>query len=370
MKIAIDCRMIGSGGIGSYVSELVPHFLENNECLLLGTHEQCMDFVRMANVEFCYCDVKPFSYEEVFSFPKEVLDKIHQYDFYFTPYCNIPGGIRIPIFSTIHDVVFLDVPGLTGFFGKMGRKYFYKRAIRLSEEIFTVSQFSKERIIENLKCRKPISITYNAAPSYIRKEEGDYSEDEAEKSKSETENAKKDSILFVGNIKKHKGLKTLLDAYEQAVGKGFDKRLVIVGNSENFRTGDEETVERLKKLSESMKDKILFTGRISNRELKDWYKKSAFIVQPSFYEGFGMPPLEAMTVGTPAIISDIEVFKEIYGDLPVTFFKVGDAGDLAEKMLNFDGSAKIDRERIEGKYSYKKSAETIIEAFRRHQKEN
>ena len=102
MKIAIDCRMIGSGGIGSYVSELVPHFLENNECLLLGTHEQCMDFVRMANVEFCYCDVKPFSFEEMFSFPKEVLDKIHQYDFYFTPYCNIPGGIRIPVFSTIH----------------------------------------------------------------------------------------------------------------------------------------------------------------------------------------------------------------------------------------------------------------------------
>ncbi len=368
MKIAIDCRMIGSGGIGSYVSELIPHFLESNECLLLGTHEQCMDFVRMANVEFCYCDVKPFSSEEMFSFPKEVLDKIHQYDFYFTPYCNIPGGIRIPIFSTIHDVVFLDVPGLTGFFGKLGRKYFYKRAIRLSEEIFTVSQFSKDRIIANLKCKKPISITYNAAPSYLRKNEGDYSDDETESEVKKE--VKKDSILFVGNIKKHKGLKTLLDAYESAVGKGLDKKLVIVGNSENFRTGDEETVERLKNLSESMKERIIFTGRISNRELKDWYKKSAFIVQPSFYEGFGMPPLEALTVGTHAIISDIEVFKEIYGDLPVTFFKVGDSEDLSKKMLEFDGSIEIDREKIDDKYSYSKSAETIIEALKRHQRDD
>ncbi|MBR1614425.1 MAG: glycosyltransferase family 4 protein [Treponema sp.] len=361
MKIAIDCRMIGSGGIGSYVSELVPHFLENNECLLLGTHEQCMDFVRMANVEFCYCDVKPFSFEEMFSFPKEVLDKIHQYDFYFTPYCNIPGGIRIPVFSTIHDVVFLDVPGLTGFFGKLGRKFFYKRAARLSEEIFTVSQFSKERIIENLKCRKPISITYNAAPSYLRKND----DEEAD----EKESTEKDTVLFVGNIKKHKGLKTLLDAYEKSVADGFDKKLVIVGNAENFRTGDEETVARLKNLSEKMEGRIQFTGRITNRELKSWYKKSAFIVQPSLYEGFGMPPLEAMTVGTPAIVSDIDVFKEIYGDLPVTFFKAGDADDLAEKMAVFEPPKEIDLRKIEEKYSYRNSAETIINAMKRHQKD-
>ena len=54
LRIAIDCRMIGSGGIGTFISELIPYFLENNECLLIGTHEQCMPFVRMQNVEFCF----------------------------------------------------------------------------------------------------------------------------------------------------------------------------------------------------------------------------------------------------------------------------------------------------------------------------
>ncbi len=365
MKIAIDCRMIGSGGIGSYVSELIPYFLENNECLLLGTHEQCMEFVRLANVEFCFCDVKPFSRQEMFSFPKEVLDKIHQYEIYFTPYCNIPGGIKIPVFSTIHDVVFLDVPGLTGFFGRLGRKFFYQRAINMSEEIFTVSEFSKGRILENLRCKKPISITYNSAPSYLKKDE-DYSEDD-ENGSEKSSGQKKDSVLFVGNIKKHKGLKTLLDAFEIAVNKGFDKKLVIVGNAENFRTGDEETIRRLKNLSESMNGKIMFTGKISNRELKEWYKNASFIVQPSFYEGFGMPPLEAMTVGTPAIVSDIDVFKEIYSDLPVTFFKVGDEKDLAEKMMAFDSSSvKIDKEKLGERYSYEKSAKTMTEVFKRY----
>lgn len=349
LKIAIDCRMIGSSGIGSYISELIPHFLEKNECLLIGTHEQCMDFVRLENVEFCFCDVKPFSYEEMFNFPEQVLYKIHQYDFYFTPYCNIPGGIKIPIFSTIHDVVFFDIPELTSFIGRLGRKYFYKRAISKSKAIFTVSEFSKNRILKHFNCKKPIYITYNSAPSYLTKGE-------------DIEVEKTNSIIFVGNIKKHKGLKTLLDAYEIATKNGFSKKLLIVGNAENFRTGDEETVKRLSVLQDKMKDKIIFTGKISNEHLKKLYKEADFIVQPSFYEGFGIPPLEAMTVGTPALISDIEVFKEIYSDFPVKFFEVGNEKDLAEKMMNFT-TEKINLENLKEKFSYKKSAQIIVETI-------
>ena len=79
LRIAIDCRMIGSGGIGTFISELIPYFLENNECLLIGTHEQCMPFVRMQNVEFCFCDIPCFSLKEIYSFPKEIIKKISVY---------------------------------------------------------------------------------------------------------------------------------------------------------------------------------------------------------------------------------------------------------------------------------------------------
>ena len=77
LRIAIDCRMIGSGGIGTFISELIPYFLENNECLLIGTHEQCMPFVRMQNVEFCFCDIPCFSLKEIYSFLKELITKIY-----------------------------------------------------------------------------------------------------------------------------------------------------------------------------------------------------------------------------------------------------------------------------------------------------
>ncbi len=352
LRIAIDCRMIGSGGIGSFISELIPNLLEKNECLLIGTHEQCSDFVRLQNVEFCFCDVKPFSLNELFFFPEKVLKKINSYDCYFSPYCNIPNGIKVPVFSTIHDIVFLDVTELTGFTGRLIRKYFYQRAINLSKAVFTVSNFSKNRILSKLKCKKEICVVYNAAPSYLTKNTIDVS-------KIENNN----SILFVGNIKKHKGLKTLLEAYQKAQSKGLALKLLIVGNKDNFRTGDEETVNKLSQIDTS---NITFTGRISNDKLKTYYMSSTVLVQPSLYEGFGMPPLEALTCGTPVIISDIEVFKEIYSDLPVTFFKTADSDDLCEKLLNINNKRPIEIEKIKNKYSYKKSADLIVDIISKY----
>lgn len=346
LKIAIDCRMIGSGGIGSYISEIIPYLLKENECLLIGSHEQCAPFLRLQNVEFCYCDIKPFSRQELFNFPKDVLKKIHSYDYYFTPYCNIPGGIKLPVFSTIHDIVFLDVKGLTGLIGRLGRKWFYKRAIKLSDVVFTVSEFSKERLISRLNCKKPVEITYNSAPAYL-------------KTPLDIIPERKDQILFVGNIKKHKGLKSLLDAYLMAKEKGFSSKLIITGNAENFRTGDAETSERLSKINP---DLIEFTGKISNEELKKLYASSKLLVQPSLYEGFGMPPLEAMTVGTPVLISDIPVFKEIYKDFPVQYFECNNPDDLCKKLLNADYSP-VDISDKKDFYSYERSANIIQNAI-------
>lgn len=343
IRLAIDCRMIGSGGIGSYISSLIPYLVKDNECLLIGRHEQCQSFLHLEGVEFCYCDVKPFSLKELVYFPQDVLNKINSYDFFYTPYCNIIGGLEIPVFSTIHDIVFLDVKGLTSPLGKIGRWLFYQRAVSYSTALFTVSEFSKSRIIKKLGCKKQIEITYNAPQTYLT--------EPFEEGKPERE----DFILFVGNIKKHKGLSTLLNAYFSARDKGFTSRLVIVGNADNFRTGDDEVVKRLQNAPE---DAITFTGKINDEKLKLLYAKARFLVQPSLYEGFGMPPLEAMTVGTPVLLSDIPVFREIYKDYPVSYFTCGDSEDLCRKLLDFDDTP-LDSENLPKIYSYEKSARTI-----------
>ncbi|MBP5442072.1 MAG: glycosyltransferase family 4 protein [Treponema sp.] len=320
MKIAIDCRMLGSGGIGTYLESLLPFFLKDFDCLLFGKKELIQSVIPEQKTAAIVvdCNIKPFSLKELFFFSKGLLKLINQCDIYYTPYCNIPHGIKIPVFSTIHDVVFLDIPSLTSRIGVMARKFFYQRGINKSKKIFTVSNFSALRINANLKLHnKKVIVTYNSVPKWFT---------------DKSENISKEHfLLFVGNIKKHKGLHTLLMAFD-IISKQDDKlKLVIVGNSENFRTGDDS----IKKLINSFHNgKILFTGRISNEEVRSYYETAKLLIQPSFYEGFGMPPLEALYCGTNVVISDIPVFMEIYKDFPVTYFHCGDSNDLAQKIQN------------------------------------
>lgn len=320
MKIAIDCRMLGSGGIGTYLESLLPFFLKDFDCLLFGKKELIQSVIPEQKTAAIVvdCNIKPFSLKELFFFSKGLLKLINQCDIYYTPYCNIPHGIKIPVFSTIHDVVFLDIPSLTSRIGVMARKFFYQRGINKSKKIFTVSNFSALRINANLKLHnKKVIVTYNSVPKWFT---------------DKSENISKEHfLLFVGNIKKHKGLHTLLMAFD-IISKQDDKlKLVIVGNSENFRTEDDS----IKKLINSFPNgKILFTGRISNEEVRSYYETAKLLIQPSFYEGFGMPPLEALYCGTNVVISDIPVFMEIYKDFPVTYFHCGDSNDLVQKIQN------------------------------------
>lgn len=348
-KIAIDCRMLGSGGIGTYLESLLPFFLIDFECLLFGNKDKIIQSLneQTNKLVIAECDIKCFSVKEFIGLPKKLLQKINDCDYYYTPYCNIPNGIQIPVYSTIHDVVFLDVPGLTSKIGVFIRKYFYQRAINKSKKIFTVSNFSAERIKETLKLKdKEIIVTYNAVPQWFIE-------------KKSKKVVKEKSILFVGNIKKHKGLHTLLKAFEIISQKEKDLKLVIVGNKDNFRTGDDEIPLLIKQFDQS---KIEFTGRISNSELKDYYQKSTLLVQPSLYEGFGMPPLEALYSGINAVISDIPVFKEIYKDLPVLFFECENAQSLAEKILEgLKMKAPVIKEEI---YSFEKSYERLIKGIK------
>lgn len=342
MRLAIDCRMLGSGGIGSYLCGLLPSFLAEHHCLLIADREQCAAFRSHPNAECCECAVPPFSLAELCFFPRGIAQKINECDAYFTPYCNIPCGIHVPVFATIHDIVFLDVPGLTSVIGRLVRKWFYQHAINRSRTVFTVSEFSRERIMAKLRCKRPPVVTYNAAPAYLREPFPQPVE-------------KNGTILFVGNIKRHKGLATLLAAYDRACAQGLSATLTIVGNAENFRTGDDETARQL---TGAAARGITFTGKISDEQLKYVYAQAQVLVQPSCYEGFGMPPLEAMTVGTEAIVSDIPVFREIYRDFPVTYFAVGDADDLAEKLLAV--TRKPARNiTVPAVYSYEKSAAII-----------
>jgi glycosyltransferase involved in cell wall biosynthesis len=348
MTVCIDCRHINASGIGAYLRGCLPFFLQSgNDFLLLGNSEQLRHFSANANVTTITCDVKPFSLKELFCFPRKIVRQINKADLYFSPSFNIPCGIKISIFTTIHDVVFPDMPELVSKTGLAARMWFYRRAYKKSPKIFTVSQFSKSRIGHHLGTGKPVIVTHSAIqPMFL-----EYRSNAPGRQKTET-------IVFVGNIKKHKGLAHLLDAFLLAKKEGLPHTLIIIGSKENFRTTDNAIQQKIDG------DAVSFTGFISDEQLMECLSAASLLVQPSLYEGFGLPPLEAMVLGTQTLISDIPVFREIYGEYPVTFFKAGDTKDLKEKMMgllfNQKPSSPVLSDALLLKYTFERTAETIL----------
>lgn len=338
-KIAIDCRMIDSGGIGTFLKSIVHEFIKDkgDTYLLIGDKEKLREFAN-DNVEIQHCDIPIFSVKEVFSFP---VGEINRCDIFFSPNYNLPGGIKVPVFSTIHDVIYLDLPQLASRVGRMIRKAFISRALKKSKGIFTVSEFSKGRISHHFRRTPPLTVCYNGIKPIFEQvrlrpgKDGGY-------------------FLYLGNVKPHKGLRTLLEAYMMARAKGCERKLVIVGEYSSFKTGEEDLLAD----ADNEKKIITFTGKISDNELIDVIINAAALVQPSEYEGFGIPPLEAMSLGTPCIISDIPVFKELYADFPVTFFPVNNAAALSGLLLK-DYPRVALGEALTSRYSYRTAAEII-----------
>jgi glycosyltransferase involved in cell wall biosynthesis len=351
--------MINASGIGTYLRGCLPYLLKSkNYFLLLGDAAQLYSFSSFssANAEIIECKIKPFSLRELFFFPQIMKERINKADFYFSPYCNIPGGIKIPVFTTIHDIIFPDMPELVSKVGLAARMWFYRRAYKKSEKIFTVSEFSKSRIQRHLGEAKPVIVTYVS----IQNDFFGY--------QSIAKNIKKEqTLVFLGNIKKHKGLDLLLEAFLEAKKEGLPHKLLIIGSKEKLRSADHLI---LQKIDSAGSDVISITSFISDERLMEYLASAALLVMPSLYEGFGIPPLEAMVLGTHVLISDIPSLSEIYADYPVTFFRAGDADDLKEKIItllkNKQIASPVLSDELLSKYTFEKTASVILHNLSPH----
>jgi glycosyltransferase involved in cell wall biosynthesis len=354
MNITVDCRSIGNSGIGVYLRGCLPFFLSSSHYFtLLGDRETILasipgDAPWQGKAEFLPCGIKTFSVKELLFFPASLKRKINKTDIYYSPFFNIPGGIKIPVCCTIHDIVFPDMPELTSKTGLTVRMFFFRRAVKRSKRVFTVSSFSKSRIQHYFGSAVPVVVTHSALQPFFLEPSG------VPCRKSET-------IVFIGNIKKHKGLSGLLEAFLLARKEGLPHKLIIIGEEKDFRTSDGEFLKRLDGIEDSV---LEFTGRLDNDSLKRFISRASLLVQPSLYEGFGLPPLEAMILGTKALVSDIPVFREIYAGFPVAFFQAGNVADLKNKLLELllnrpPETLKLSPELSE-RYSFKKTSGIIL----------
>ncbi len=340
MKIAIDCRYLGGSGIGRFLSGILANLdFSKNEYYLIGKEK---DIKKYPAKKLLFNDTSAFSIKGILKINKEVNDC----DIYFSPNFIIPLNVKIKCITVLHDIVFLDMPKINSSYIEYRlKKYLIKRCMKKSHHIFTVSNFSKNRIAHYFKkYENKISFAYTGVDDVFKKFEN-------------TEASTKENyIIYIGNIKENKGLKTLLEAFKE-LRKENNLYLYLVGDKDSLKNKDESLSEYFDM------DGIKFTGKISDEDLLNLERKAKFLIQPSLYEGFGLPPLEALYLKTKPIISDIDVFKEVYSDLDVEFFKVKDSKDLALKIMNTDFHVNPNYEYMNEKFELKHFAQLIEKEF-------
>ncbi len=313
-KILIDARMHDMSGIGTFTRHLIEEWIidEDKEIALLG--DKLVLEKLYPNIKIYNYDEKIYSISEQLRFPYKIAK---EYDELFIPHYNIPLFYFGKMTSTIHDLIHLKFPEYFSKLAFLYAKFMIKMNLIKSNRLVTVSNFTKNDILKTFgyKYENKIEVRYNKVDKIFRK----IDDKEAlinGKIKFDIPIEKK-IILFVGNKKPHKNLETLIRAFGE-LDNYKDMRLVLTG--EGFKTYIklEELVEKL-----NLNEFIIHTGKVSQEDLVLLYNIADLFVFPSFYEGFGIPPLEALACGTPTVCSNSASIPEVCGDR-VEYFKPND----------------------------------------------
>ena len=335
MKIAVDCRYLGKSGIGRVCEGILDNLdYSSDEYYLIGDAKKLAPYTAAHVIEDAD---DPFSVRGMLQFPKQV-NKVC--DCIIIPNFIIPFGIKIPVYPVMHDLIFLDMPEIMtrGKIDYLVKKTLLRRCMKRAKKIACVSEFTRSRCGHYFP--------KYAAKCYVN--HIGLSKDVLAFDATGIE--KRNTIVYVGNVKPHKGLDTLIEAYKMLPSGQY--RLKIIGERERFLTG--------MKAEQLDHDGVIFTGRLSDEDLLREITSASFLVQPSLYEGFGLPPLEALWLGTRPVISDILVFREIYEDFPVVFFEAGNAETLKEALIVPADNMPSVKEKILQKYNYFKFVNKIV----------
>ncbi|MGK5091518.1 glycosyltransferase family 1 protein [Deltaproteobacteria bacterium TL4] len=318
MRIAIDIRVLLVSGMGTYLQNILPILIEKKsdvQFYLLGHEEEIMRFSWAQNQNVSIIDMHStfYSIKEQFELIKKIPKNIH---LFWSAHYNIPLFYTGKLFVTVYDVLHLAMPQYApGLHKKAYAKLMFSSIRRKAEAITTISQFTADELIrltgKGNQEIYPILLGVNQRWFEL---------------KPEVTPHKNPFLLYVGNVKPHKNLIALLNAFE-GITDQIPHDLVIIGKKEGFITGD----ERIFKKTQSLGHRLIFTGYIEQSQLEQYFLNAEALVFPTKYEGFGLPPLEAMACGCPVITSNAASLSEVCGDAAV-YFDPDDSNDIAEKI--------------------------------------
>ena len=353
-RIGIDARLSGKkhAGIGRYIenllvrlplekpeikwvyffydkkqlAELTQVFSQLSEKEKLGV--TAGDF--LSRFEVVYAPISHYSWTEQKEMPRileaEKLDLLH------VPHFNIPLFYRGKIVITIHDLLWHEKKGLMAT-TLSPRVYWLKyilyrflvgQAVKKTQKILVPTETTAKHVLHYYpRVKDKIIVTkegfYQPTPGIFLDSN---SHIEEEKFSVKFDLPKK-YLLYVGSLYPHKNIEVVLKSLSKYLTK---IELIIVGSRSIFLEKTKEMVADL-----NLEKRVHFLGFVDDNELAKIYQRALVLIQPSFWEGFGLTGLEAMNFKTPVLASNIPVFHEVYGEAAL-FFDPQSSKDLAKKI--------------------------------------
>lgn len=373
-KIGIDARFYGpiGKGLGRYTQEIVDNVIKAD------TENQYVIFLSPENFHEFECDNKRdkkilvkarwYSFAEQIVFPfiiwRQSLDLIH-----FTHF-NVPVFTPTRFIVTVHDLILTKFPTVRAstlspifyWFKNLGYKFVIWLAVKRAKKVIAVSNNTKEDIIKQFKVKEDkVSMIYEGVSDKLSNVEYRMSNKNKKEVLSKY-NITEPFLLYVGNVYPHKNLESLVRIFPKLKQEYPDLNLVLVGKEDYFYS-------RLKEYSKKISSPVIFAGFVPDEDLRILFKSAALYVFPSFYEGFGLPPLEAMSQGCAVVSSGESCMKEVLGEAAV-YFDPRNEEDMIKQIKVVLEDDNLKKNLVEkgyeqvGKYSWEDAARETLRIYK------
>jgi len=334
MTVYVDGLFYKGSGIGRYYEFLVSGLSKRGINIVTAVPEPLKDsFLRQfsANsmVEPIFVPYEKFALKSFTSQSNLLKSLENKVDWFLYPHVNLPMFVPRNTIVTVHDLI-----PLTAYWdGSKVKASFFRslvsRAVRKAYRIIAVSETTRSELVTVFPQSKDKTVViYESYEERLvriastldkRLVDGSY-------------------FLYVGNRKRHKNLGRVIEALSRISDKSI--KFVIAGQKDG--AGPDEIETQVKELN--LGHRVLFFVNPSDELLASLYKGARFLIQPSLIEGFGLPPLEALSLGTPVLLSDIPIFREIYEDAAEYFdpFSVEDIAEQLQQWVQVEGKPEVD----------------------------
>ncbi len=332
MRILIDGSRVlirNKAGIGHYTYELIKHLSmidHGNEYTILVSTKNPIDLpqnIRRIQSKKWNLRYIPFDVERI----KGKFHIYHEPNY-------IPRVFDGKIIVTIHDMSYRLYPQYHPY-RRIALLRFFEHRMRAADKIITVSYNAKKEIMDILKVpEEKVSVVYNGVSKRFKPMK---LSNEQKSIITEVYNLPEQFLLYIGTIEPRKNLVRLLEAFHQVKSELNIKELkLVLGGAKGWLY--EDIFDRIRDLK--LEQDIIITGYLPDEQLPILYNMALAFVYPSLYEGFGIPPLEAMACGVPVIGSNVSSLPEIIGEAGI-LIDPNEVNDLSDAIFRVVTSVEL-----------------------------